>query len=123
MKQEFLFSGEIISDEGVESIARALAGCSWPIHVRKSGYDGTLYLTTTRVEEVHLDMDSGQSREFLFSGDLEASLERTLELLGDFSQRLALHGFTHRVELSSGADDMVSYFHHNWCQGQARPKC
>jgi hypothetical protein len=67
MSQEFLYHGEFISDGGVEPVARALAGCSWRIELQGSGYDGTLYLRTPRSQEIDIEMDSGQSRRFLFS--------------------------------------------------------
>jgi hypothetical protein len=121
MKQEFLFYGEVISGAGIEPLAQALSTCSWPIHVKKSGCNGTLYLQTTGPDEIDIRMDSGQSREFVFSGDGEATLERAVELIGDFSQKLTAASFLHRVELYNLADELVGYFHHRWPQDQARP--
>jgi hypothetical protein len=121
MSQEFLYCGEFISDGGVEPVARALTSCSWPIELRRSGYDGTLYLRTSRSQEIDMQMDSGQSHRFLFSGGVDGTVERALMLLGDFSRCLTAGGFTHRVEVYDDAKELVGYFHHRWPQEQHEP--
>jgi hypothetical protein len=121
MSQEFLYHGELISDGGLEPVARTLAGCSWRIELQRSSYDGTLYLRTRRSQEVEIEMDSGQSRRFLFSGGVDGTVERALKLLGDFSQCLTAGGYTHGVEVYDGAEVLVGYFHHRWPQEQREP--
>ena len=114
MIQEFLYYGQCISDHGLGPVARALAGCSWPVELRQSGYDGTLYLNGRGSQEIDLEMESGQSRRFLFSGGVDGTQERALTLLGDFSRCLATGGFAHRVEVYDEAKELVGYFHHRW---------
>jgi hypothetical protein len=47
MKQGHLYIyGELVSEGGLAQVAQALAGCSWPFELRRSGYDGTFYLRT-----------------------------------------------------------------------------
>jgi len=121
MSQEFLYCGEFISDEGVEPVARALADCSWRIELRRSGYDGTLYLRSPHSQEIDIEMDSGQSRRFLFSGGVDGTLDRALALLGEFSRCLVAGGFTHRVEVYDDAKELVGYFHYRWPQEQHEP--
>ncbi|OAI57387.1 hypothetical protein AYO49_02155 [Verrucomicrobiaceae bacterium SCGC AG-212-N21] len=121
MSQEFLYCGEFISDEGVEPVARALADCSWRIELRRSGYDGTLYLMTPHSQEIDLEMDSGQSRHFLFSGAVDGTVERALTLLADFSRCLTAGGCTHRVEVYDDAKALIGYFHHRWTKEQHEP--
>ena len=121
MSQEFLYHGEFISDGGLEPVAQALAGCSWRIELQRSGYDGKLYLRTPRSQEIDLEMDSGQSRRFLFSGGVDSTKERALTLLGDFSRCLTAGGYTHRVEVYDDAKALVGYFHHRWPQDQHEP--
>lgn len=102
------------------SMGVALANCSWPVDVIESGFDGTLYLRTSS-KEINIDMDSGQSGEFVFSGDVEATLERALELLNEFSQGLTSGGFVHRIELSNESHEQVGYFNHAWPENQWTP--
>jgi hypothetical protein len=122
MSQEFLFHGEFISDGGVEPVAHALAGCSWRIELNRSGYDGTLYLRTPHSQEIDIEMDSGQSHRFLFSGGVDGTEDRALILLGDFSRCLTGGGFTHRVEVYDSAKELIGYFHHRWPQEQHEPE-
>ena len=121
MTQEFQYYGQFISDDGLAPVARALSGCSWRVELCQSGYDGTLYLET-RSPEIDLEMDSGQSRCFLFSGGVDGTLERALALLGDFSRCLTAGGFTHRVEVTDDTQKLVGYFHHRWPQAQHEPE-
>lgn len=121
MTGEFFYHGELISDGGVAPVAQALTECSWRVELHRSGYDGTLYLRTPRSQEIDLKMESGQSHRFLFSGGVDGTLERTLALLGEFSQCLSIGGFTHRVEIYDDTDKLVGYFHHRWPQKQNEP--
>jgi len=121
MPQEFPYHGEFISERGVEPVAEALVGCSWRIGLHHSGYDGTLYLRTPHSQEIDLEMQSGQTRRFLFSGGVAGTLDRALTLLGEFSRCLTAGGFTHRVEVYDDAKELVGYFHHRWPQEQHEP--
>lgn len=114
MSQEFLYYGEFISDGGIEAVAHALADCSWRIELRRSGYDGTLYLMTPHSQKIDLEMDSGQSHCFLFSGGVDGTMEQALTLLGDFSRCLTAGNYTHRVEVYDDVEELVGYFHHRW---------
>lgn len=115
MSQEFLFYGEFISEQGVLPVAHALTTCSWRIELHRSGFDGTLYLRTPPTHpEIHLNMDSGQTKQFLFQGDVDATLERALDLLREFSACLSSRSVIHRVEIYDDAGEMVGYFHHQW---------
>lgn len=121
MSQECRYYGEFISDGGLEPVANALAGCSWSIELRRSGYDGTLYLRTPHSQVIDFEMDSGQLRRFLFSGVVVGSAEQALILLGDFSRCLTSGEFIHRVEVYDDAEGLVGYFHHSWPQGTDEP--
>src|SRR2546422_5959953 len=99
MSQEFLYHGEFISERGVEPVAQALADCAWRIELRRSGYDGTLYLQTPHSQEIDIEMQSDQSRRFLFSGGVDGTADRAMTLLADFSRCLTAGGYTHRVEV------------------------
>lgn len=118
MTQEFLYYGQFISDGGVAPVARALAGCLWRVELCQSGYDGTFYLRTPMSQDIDLEMESGQSRRFLFSGGVDTMAERALALLGDFSRCLTAGGFTHTVEVYDDAQKLVGYFHHRWPQAK-----
>lgn len=121
MSQTFFYTGEFISDGGVEPVAHVLAGCSWRVKLRRSGFDGTLYLRTPHSREIDIEMDSGQSRRFLFSGGVDGTVVRTLSLLGDFSRCLTAGGYIHRVEVYDDAKELVGYFHHRWPREQHEP--
>ena len=121
MANEFQYSGELVSERGLEPVAEALANLSWPIELRRSGYDGTLYLRHGMQPEIDLEMQSGQSRCFLFSGIVEGTLPRALELIGDFSRCLRAGGFVHRVEVYDDTEALVGYFHEGWPEGQHSP--
>src|SRR5213075_1891282 len=119
MTREFLYCGELVSEGGLAPVAKVLTDCSWRIELQHSGYDGTSYLRTPHTQhEVDLEMDSGQSRRFLFSGGVDGTTERALLLLGDFSRCLSAGGLTHRVEVYDDANELVGYFHHRWPQEQ-----
>ena len=121
MPQGFLYHGEFISERGVEPVAAALVGCSWRIELHRSGYDGTLYLRTPHSKDIDIEMESGQSRRFLFSVGVDGTLERALALIVDFSRCLTDGGFTHRVEVYDDAEELVGYFHHRWPQEHHEP--
>ena len=122
MTTELLYCGELISEAGLESVVHALEGCSWAIELCTSGYDGTLYLRTLHTQhEIDLEMDSGQSRRFLFEGVVEGTTERAVSLLGEFSRCLAAAEFCHRIEIEDHAHETVGYFHHRWPLGQHEP--
>ena len=121
MSQEFHYHGEFISVGGVEPVAKALADCSWRIELCLSGYDGTRYLRTPHSQEIDIEMASGQSGRFLFSGGVDGTAERALTLLGDFSRCLTAGGYAHRVEVYDDADELVGYFHHRWPQDRREP--
>lgn len=117
MTQEFRYHGELIAGGGLESVAKALTDCSWAIELRRSGYAGTLYLRTSQSStEIDLEMNSGQSVEFVFSGGITATAERANDLLGEFSQLLGDAGCRHRLELHTkdASDKDIAYFHHEW---------
>jgi hypothetical protein len=114
---EFLYNGELVSEGGLEPVAQALAHCSWPIELRRSGYDGTLYLREASTQPgIDIEMQSGRSNRFLFSGGADGTVEHVLESPGDFSRCLAVGGFAHRVEVYDRAKELVGYFHHRWPQ-------
>ncbi len=121
MAQEFRYHGELLSRDGLVPVAEALGPCSWRIELRRSGYDGTLYLQTPRSQGIDLEMPSGQSRRFLFSGTVEGPLDRALSLLAEFSRRLTEGGYEHRVEIYDEAEDLTGYLHHRWPRGQPEP--
>lgn len=126
MYQDFYYCGEVIADASLEPVACALAEFPCPFHVRRSGYDGTSYLRTPGSEEFDFEMSNAQSRQFLFSGFVEGTLARAMELLGSFSQCLTKGGFAHRIELYNVVDDisgeqLLGYFHHRWPKGQSNP--
>src|SRR6185503_18251790 len=57
----------------------------------------TVALSTPHTQrEIDLEMDSGQSRRYLFSAGVNGTPERALSLLGEFSRLLTGGGFTHR---------------------------
>lgn len=114
MAREFSYYGEVISETGLERVAEALAGCSWRIELRRSTHDGTFYLRSSSRPEIRLEMDSGQSQCFLFSGEVEGTTNRALALLDEFSRCLANAGLVHRVEVYDEADEVVGYFNHRW---------
>lgn len=115
MDSIFLYSGELISDEGLQRVATALKHCSWRIELVRSGYDQTLYLRTPfGQKEINLEMDSGQSGRFLFQGDVEASLGRAMKLLEDLTRCLQRAGIVHRIELYDETKNLVGYTHHHW---------
>ncbi len=120
MAREFSYYGEVISNGGLEPVAQALAGCSWRIELRRSAHDGTLYLRSSSEPEIRLEMDSGQSQCFLFSGEVEGTSNRALALLGEFSQCLASAGLVHRLEVYDEADEEVGYFNLRWPQEPRR---
>lgn len=122
MAQEFLYHGEFVSEEGLEPVARTLAGCSWRIELQRSGYDDTLYLKSQHSQEIDIEMQSGRSRSFLFSGGVDGSQERALTLLGDFSRCLTEGGYAHRVEVYDEAKELVGYFHHRWPEERHEPE-
>ena len=117
MTQEFSYYGQLIADDGLGPVMSALRECSWRIELRQSGYDGTHYLTTPRDQESDLEMDSGQSRCFLFGGGFDGSAPRMLELMGEFSQCLSARGFVHSVEVYDEKKNQIGYFHHQWPAG------
>ena len=124
MTQEYRFYGEVISEAGLGPVSGALTHCSWKICLCISGYDGTHYLKTPRApgeqREIELEMDSGQSRRFLFGGAIQGTTERAFSLLKDFSQCLTAGGFAHRVELYDDTTE-IGYFQHQWPHGQHEP--
>ena len=120
MTSIFQFYGELISDDGLETVAAALKACSWRIDLVRSGYDQTLYLRTPfGQEEINLEMGSGQSGRFLFEGEVEAPLARAMTLLEDFTLCLQKAGIIHRVELYAETKNLVGYTHHDWPPGKA----
>ena len=122
MKEEFLYCGELVSIGGLEPVEKALARCSWRIVLRRSGYDGTLYLSSGGPhQDIDLEMQSGQSGCYLFEGGVDGTQESMLRLLGDFSRCLTAGGFTHRVEIYDSGKGMVGYFHFRWPEGHAEP--
>lgn len=121
MSREFLYHGELISERGLEPVAQAVNACCWRLELRRSGYDGTLYLRAPRSQDIDLEMDSGQSGRYLFSGRVEGSLDRALTLLGDLSRCLTAGGYPHRVEVYGEAEESVGYFHHRWPPGRQMP--
>jgi hypothetical protein len=114
---EFLYCGELISEGGLEPVASALKACSWRIELQHSGYDHTFYLRTPHTQrEIDLEMDSGQSRRYLFSGGVDGTPERALSLIGEFSGHLSAGGFAHRIEICNEANELIGYFHLRWPQ-------
>ena len=111
---EFFFCGELVCPS-LEPLAASLVGCSWPVAIRRSGYDGSHYLVC-RTDELDLEMSSEQSQRFVFSGSGIASPERALALLTDFSKRLAAAGVTHSVELyrEAGSPEPFARLYHAW---------
>jgi hypothetical protein len=67
-------------------------------------------------------MDCGQWRRFLFSGGVDATTERALSLLANFSRCLTVGDFTHRVEVYDADGELVGYFHHRWPAEQHEPE-
>jgi len=122
MTTEHRYCGELISEDGLLPVAKALTHCSWRIVPEHADYNGGLYLRTPAAQrEIDLAMDSGQWRRFLFSGGVDSTKERALSLLADFSRCLTAGNFTHRVEVYDEANELVGYFHHKWPQGQHEP--
>jgi len=118
----FLYHGELISESGLQPVASALSACSWRIELQHSGYDRTFYLRTPHTRrEIDFEMDSGQSRRYLFSGGVDGTLERALSLLGEFSRHLSACEFTHRIEICNEANEMIGYFHLRWPQDRHEP--
>lgn len=121
-REECRYYGELISEAGLAPVAAALRGCSWPIELRRSGYDGTFYLHEPfGVRGVDIQMDSGQSKRYLFSGGVDGSSELALELLGDFSRCLSEAQIVHRVEVDGPAQETIGYFHFGWPEDQPDP--
>lgn len=118
MEPEIYYCGELIALEGLEPIAHLLRLCSWPIQLVRSGCDGTSYLRAHN-DIIDLDMDSGQTSHFLFSGTVVGFKERAKQLLGEFSTLLSGDEVVHRLELYRGspAGEKVGYFHYGWPEG------
>lgn len=121
MSQEFQYCGEFISADGPAVVARAFAQGSWRVALRRSDYDGSLYLRSEGPAEIYLDMDSGQSRRFLFSGGVHGTRQRALSLLHDFSRCMAAVKIVHRIEVYDDIQTLVGYFHCQWPQEQREP--
>jgi hypothetical protein len=111
---EFTYHGELVSEAGLEPVAQGLSDCSWRIGLRRSGHDGSLYLRSLDPGEIDLEMDSGQSSRFVFSGSVSGSLDRAMRLLSELSQGLTSRGCVHRIEVYDEADERVGYLHHAW---------
>lgn len=119
MDDDVRFYGTLVSPAGLEAVARLAEGGPVPVHVWRSGYDGTGRLRSGE-GPVHLDMDSGQGPEYLFSGTVEGRLEDAGRLLGALSAALAGGGVVHRIEIESGRGS--AYLHHRWPPASARPE-
>ena len=98
MDSSFPFHGDLEAPDGLLPLTEHLASCPWPIHVKRSGYDGTLYLRA-RHDDVELEMDSGQQRAFHFSGAVDGTREHALQRMTEFSDCLKRAGIVHCVEL------------------------
>lgn len=73
-------------------------------------------------QDIDFETASGQSRRFLFSGGVDATSERALALIGDFSRCLTAGGITHSVEVYDDEQKLPGYFHHRWPQAQHEPE-
>ena len=118
---DLYYCGELIAPDGLKPVARLLSACPWTVELRRSGYDGTLYLYA-RDSQIELEMDSGQGPTYLFSG-VVCGGERSAQLLQRFSECLARGCIVHRVEVNqeTGAGDLSGYYHHGWPEGAAEP--
>ena len=120
MEEDVRFFGILVSPEGLEPVARLAEGGPVPVHVRISGFDGTARLRSGD-GPVHLDMDSGQGPEYVFSGTVDGGAEEARRLLGAFSAALARGGIAHRIEIEA-AWGHVSHVHHRWPEDTAEPE-
>jgi len=119
--EEHHYCGTIHAPLGLTTVAKSLEGCTWPVEKRRSGYDGTFFLSS-RNDRIDLEMDSGQGPRYLFSGGVDGPEDLARKLLGEFSRLLSAGGVVHRIELyRADAGDMIAYWHYNWPEGQADP--
>ena len=124
MNQSFPFHGDLEAPDGLLPLAEHLASCPWSIHLARSGNDGALYLKA-RHDDIEFEMDSGQRRNFHFSGAVDGTREHALQRMSEFSDCLKRAGIVHCVELyeqpplAGGA--LVAVFSHELAARQ-RPK-
>ena len=115
MDSSFPFHGDLEAPDGLLPLREHLASCPWPIHVTRSGYDGTLYLKA-RYEDIELQMDSGQQRSFHFSGAVDGTREHAFQRMSEFSDCLKRAGIVHCIELYEqpppAGGELVAEFNH-----------
>lgn len=118
VNDDLWFCGEFIAPEGLRALAPLLPGCSWPVEIRRSGYDGTDLLRAS-AGPVHIDMSAGQGTLKLFSGTVSADPDSALRMLGELSDVLRQCRMRHRIELYTAPDGpLLGYLHHEWPQSE-----
>ena len=114
MDDDLWFCGEVIAPEGLGVVAPLLGGCSWPVEVWRSGYDGSDILRA-RPGPVHMDMTAGQPERKVFSGTVDADRDTALRMLGELSGALRTGGLRHRIELYTAPDGtLLGHLHYDW---------